>query len=417
MSEGDLSSWIVAGAFASKPGGAHKYNMGLSYSTQDYQGGNPAALAAVTDGSRNVGELYAFDRWTRQPASHARLRRALRALRLSPGARPAQPALWRRGRSAPQDHDSRDDRAADGRAGRGGIPGDQHARARGCRRSGRSRRCAIRPRSTRSARSGPDRSRLRSSASSPTRSRWRSAGSISRSTISWSRSSACGCPAARDRSATTTWRARAAVEADGWRCAWNTPANRRVQGSVQYSRTAARWAEPQRHASCWADWSRRCSGPTPRISTTSRPRITADIRETATRVFVLYKMNNGFVGSASGPARRRARRPVRHPGESGASRRVRGHEVGSARGPAQPLPRPHRSGVGVRRTARRPPAQAAGRRLPRPILIALSRLASRNSVARTKPSRNLRVFESRLRQVGTSSRSSEQKRLYNKDLG
>ena len=26
-------------------------------------GGNPAALAAVTDGSRNVGELYAFDRW------------------------------------------------------------------------------------------------------------------------------------------------------------------------------------------------------------------------------------------------------------------------------------------------------------------------------------------------------------------
>jgi hypothetical protein len=63
MSEGDLSSWIVAGAFASKPGGAHKYDLGLSYSTQDYQGGNPAALAAVTDGSRNVGELYAFDRW------------------------------------------------------------------------------------------------------------------------------------------------------------------------------------------------------------------------------------------------------------------------------------------------------------------------------------------------------------------
>ena len=64
MSEGDLSSWIVAGSFASKPNsGRHFYSLGLSYSTQDYLGGNPAALAAVTDGSRNVGELYAFDRW------------------------------------------------------------------------------------------------------------------------------------------------------------------------------------------------------------------------------------------------------------------------------------------------------------------------------------------------------------------
>jgi hypothetical protein len=67
MSEGDLSSWIVAGSFASRPGSAHAYNLGLSYSTQEYVGGNPAALAAVTDGSRNVGELYAFDRWNVLP--------------------------------------------------------------------------------------------------------------------------------------------------------------------------------------------------------------------------------------------------------------------------------------------------------------------------------------------------------------
>jgi hypothetical protein len=63
MSEGDVASWIVAGAFSSKVGGRHGYDFGLSYSTQEYQGANPAALAAVTDGSRNVGELYAFDRW------------------------------------------------------------------------------------------------------------------------------------------------------------------------------------------------------------------------------------------------------------------------------------------------------------------------------------------------------------------
>ena len=46
---------------------AHSYDLGLSYSTQEYQGGNPAALAAVTDGSRNVGEIYALDRWTVAP--------------------------------------------------------------------------------------------------------------------------------------------------------------------------------------------------------------------------------------------------------------------------------------------------------------------------------------------------------------
>ena len=68
MSEGDLASWIVAGSFVSKPTSAHSYTLGLSYSTQEYQGGNPAALAAVSQGSRNVGEIYAFDRWQIVPA-------------------------------------------------------------------------------------------------------------------------------------------------------------------------------------------------------------------------------------------------------------------------------------------------------------------------------------------------------------
>jgi hypothetical protein len=64
VSQGDLASWNVAGAFASKPGAAHTLDLGLSYSRQEYVGGNPAALAAVTDSSRNVGEMFAFDRWT-----------------------------------------------------------------------------------------------------------------------------------------------------------------------------------------------------------------------------------------------------------------------------------------------------------------------------------------------------------------
>jgi hypothetical protein len=67
MSEGDLSSWIVAGSFVSRRDGVHSYDLGLSYSTQEYQGGNPLALAAVSDGSRNVGEVYALDRWTVSP--------------------------------------------------------------------------------------------------------------------------------------------------------------------------------------------------------------------------------------------------------------------------------------------------------------------------------------------------------------
>jgi hypothetical protein len=67
MSEGDLTSWNIAGSFVSRRDPVHTYNVGLTYSTQEYLGGNPAALVAVKDGSRNVGELYGFDRWVLSP--------------------------------------------------------------------------------------------------------------------------------------------------------------------------------------------------------------------------------------------------------------------------------------------------------------------------------------------------------------
>ena len=69
MSEGDLSSWNVAGAFVSHADATHALNVGLSYSRQEYLGGSPSAsaLAAVTGNSRNVGEIYGFDRWTVAP--------------------------------------------------------------------------------------------------------------------------------------------------------------------------------------------------------------------------------------------------------------------------------------------------------------------------------------------------------------
>jgi len=71
MTEGDIASWILAGSFTrrrepSHPS-SHIYQVGLSYATQRYQGLNAEALAAMRDGSRNVGEISADDSWTIHP--------------------------------------------------------------------------------------------------------------------------------------------------------------------------------------------------------------------------------------------------------------------------------------------------------------------------------------------------------------
>jgi hypothetical protein len=62
VTQGDLSSWVVSGDYVTRTADArHRYDLGLSYSTQRYDGGNFAALRNVTDGSRNVGTLHGFD--------------------------------------------------------------------------------------------------------------------------------------------------------------------------------------------------------------------------------------------------------------------------------------------------------------------------------------------------------------------
>ena len=68
LTQGDISSWFVAGAYATRAPARHRYDLGLSYSTQRYDGGNPAALREVTDGNRNVGEVYGFDTFALTPA-------------------------------------------------------------------------------------------------------------------------------------------------------------------------------------------------------------------------------------------------------------------------------------------------------------------------------------------------------------
>jgi hypothetical protein len=65
VTQGDLSSWVVSGDYVTRAAAArHRYDLGLAYSTQRYDGGNIAALRNVTDGSRNVGTLHGFDTFT-----------------------------------------------------------------------------------------------------------------------------------------------------------------------------------------------------------------------------------------------------------------------------------------------------------------------------------------------------------------
>src|SRR5438105_6440511 len=67
LTQGDLASWIVAGEYTTRAPARHRYDIGLSYSTQRYEGGNFATLRDVTDGSRNAGTIYAFDTFAISP--------------------------------------------------------------------------------------------------------------------------------------------------------------------------------------------------------------------------------------------------------------------------------------------------------------------------------------------------------------
>ena len=64
MTQGDVASWMVSGSYLTRAPARHVYDLGMSYSLQRYDGSNPAALAAVSDGNRFAGLVYAFDSWT-----------------------------------------------------------------------------------------------------------------------------------------------------------------------------------------------------------------------------------------------------------------------------------------------------------------------------------------------------------------
>jgi hypothetical protein len=295
MSQGDLSSWNVAGAYASRPnGGPHRYDFGVSYSTQEYLGGNPAALAAVRDGSRNVGELYAFDEWEISPT-----------LSVEYGARYAHyDYLQQRGLLSPKFgvsvevvpattvHVALEQRMVAPGAEEfltTSAPGPWLPPERtfaplggGHLRAERGRFVDV----------GLD--RQLGDAFIVGVSRFHQ--SVDDQLVTIFGLSMPGGP----QSVGHYYVAGAgAVEADGWQVRLNTAASARLQGSVQYSRTEARWIGrgAQDLLATAATSAIRPEVEELHDLTTS---LTADIRETATRVFVICKVNNGFVSPGVG---------------------------------------------------------------------------------------------------------------------
>jgi hypothetical protein len=67
VTQADISSWSVAGSYATRPNATHRYNVGMAYSTQRYDGGNVLALREVSDGSRNAGAVYGYDTFPVSP--------------------------------------------------------------------------------------------------------------------------------------------------------------------------------------------------------------------------------------------------------------------------------------------------------------------------------------------------------------
>ena len=63
LNQGDLSSWILTGNYETRSPDAHRYKFGMSYGLHRYAGGNVAAATAMPEAARNVGAVYGHDEW------------------------------------------------------------------------------------------------------------------------------------------------------------------------------------------------------------------------------------------------------------------------------------------------------------------------------------------------------------------
>ncbi|MDQ3171140.1 MAG: carboxypeptidase-like regulatory domain-containing protein [Acidobacteriota bacterium] len=71
MSSADLGTWLVAGDYVTRADNTHAFTLGMSYGSQGIptRERTPVPVATVlTDRTRNSGQIYAFDRWRVSPS-------------------------------------------------------------------------------------------------------------------------------------------------------------------------------------------------------------------------------------------------------------------------------------------------------------------------------------------------------------
>jgi len=66
LTQSDIAAWMVAGSYQSHGTGRHQYGLGVSYSAQRFNGGDPLALD--TTAGRSASEVYASDTLALTPA-------------------------------------------------------------------------------------------------------------------------------------------------------------------------------------------------------------------------------------------------------------------------------------------------------------------------------------------------------------
>jgi hypothetical protein len=64
LTQGDVASWIVSGAYVARGTPTHAFDVGMSYGSQQYRGVSPTGFTLASEGDRHVGALYGFDQWT-----------------------------------------------------------------------------------------------------------------------------------------------------------------------------------------------------------------------------------------------------------------------------------------------------------------------------------------------------------------
>jgi len=68
LTQTDMSSWIVAGSYATRAPARHRYDAGMSFSTQRYDDGSTLSRSDFPDGTRSAGTVYGFDSFSLSPA-------------------------------------------------------------------------------------------------------------------------------------------------------------------------------------------------------------------------------------------------------------------------------------------------------------------------------------------------------------